>query len=117
MCITRIGGLAAPGRAGGGQKLNLRRDSRPPPHSIALAQEQRPKKGGDIGKLRKRRGAAAYGPEPDACVSIVGFASFAASAIAASAACPCGWMSPADMMSLAASSAEIGSSMTSSAGM
>ena len=51
------------------------------------------------------------------CGAAGGFASFAASAIAASAAWPYGWMRPADMISFAASSAEIGSSMTWSAGM
>ena len=45
------------------------------------------------------------------------WSSFAASAIAASAAWPSGWIRPADMMSFAASSAVIGSSITSSAAM
>jgi hypothetical protein len=55
-----------------------------------------------------------YEAAPDACVSMGGFAIFTASAMAAGADWLCGWMSPADMMSVAASSAEIGSSMTSS---
>ena len=43
-------------------------------------------------------------------------ACFAACAIAASAACPPGWMRPADMISFAASSGDIGSSMMSLVG-
>jgi hypothetical protein len=48
--------------------------------------------------------------------SPIGAACFAACAIAASAAWPAGWMRPADMISLAASSGDIGSSMMSLVG-
>ena len=56
-------------------------------------------------------------PRPQSVsASPIGAACFAACAIAASAACPPGWMRPADMISFAASSGVIGSSMMSLVG-
>ena len=65
--------------------------------------------------LRSRRGARKPCSQ-SVSASPIGAACFAACAIAASAACPPGWMRPADMISFAASSGDIGSSMMSLVG-
>src|SRR5271154_1607986 len=65
--------------------------------------------------LRSRRGARKPCSQ-SVSASPIGAACFAACAIAASAAWPAGWVRPADMISLAASSGDIGSSMMSLVG-
>src|SRR5579872_1606323 len=108
MAITELQrrGDRVPRLAAGGHEIDAEPDAR---HLQAIGElRRRGKLGGGF--------HAPLAPPASAACGAAARASLAVFAIAASAACPSGWMRPADMISLAASSGVIGSSITPSAG-